>query len=408
MIKIAIMGYGTVGSGLIEIIDKNREKNNKLNNHIEITSILVRNKEKYKNCSHNEVITTNVEEFFNKESEIIVEVIGGVNEAYDYVKRALNLKKHVVTANKDLIATYGTELFNLANQNEVTLKFEAAVGGGIPIIKPLTEALSGNNITEIKAILNGTTNFILTKMINENITYEEGLKKAQELGFAEANPESDVKGYDAARKLAILSTLAFNKKVKWEIINTLGIAEIDKKDIEYAKKYNCKIKLVAEAFKGKNNIYASVKPMLIDEGNFLYRIDNEVNAVILEGDEIGQLLFSGKGAGKLPTGNAVYGDLNDIINKRLVKITAFNEDEAEINKFSQKTCNSILRIKTTNKNEVEGKCREVFNNIKFIDKTLKDEVVAYIECTSEAYIQKLIETISKEDYYISSKKLIFA
>ena len=202
MTKIAIMGYGVVGSGLIELIDKNRENNRR--NEIVITSILVRDKDKYIDSSHIEVITTSVEEFFSAESDVVIEVMGGINPAYDYVKNSLSLKKHVVTANKDLIATFGHELFQLAKKNKVSLKFEAAVAGGIPIIKPLTESLYGNGISSIKAILNGTTNFILTKMDRESLSYEEALKEAQELGFAEANPESDVKGYDSARKLAIL------------------------------------------------------------------------------------------------------------------------------------------------------------------------------------------------------------
>ena len=178
MTKVAIMGYGVVGSGLIELIDKNRENNGK--NEIIITSILVRDKEKHISSSHSEVITTNVEEFFSIENDVVIEVMGGLHPAYDYVKKALSLKKHVITANKDLIATFGHELFQLAKENNVSLKFEAAVAGGIPIIKPLTESLYGNGINSIKAILNGTTNFILTKMDGESLSYEEALKEAQE------------------------------------------------------------------------------------------------------------------------------------------------------------------------------------------------------------------------------------
>ncbi|MGL5087704.1 MAG: homoserine dehydrogenase, partial [Clostridium sp.] len=188
MIRVAVMGYGVVGSGFIELLDKNRELN-KCSEDIVITSILVRNKEKHKNRKHNEVLTTDIEEFFSKESDIVIEVMGEITKSFGYVKRALKAKKHVVTANKDLLAEYGEELFELANENNVALKFEASVGGGIPVIKPLVESLSGNNITSIKAILNGTTNFILTKMDTEKLSYKEALKQAQELGFAESNPE---------------------------------------------------------------------------------------------------------------------------------------------------------------------------------------------------------------------------
>ncbi|MBX9137098.1 MULTISPECIES: homoserine dehydrogenase [unclassified Clostridium] len=406
MTKVAIMGYGVVGSGLIELIDKNRENNGK--NEIIITSILVRDKEKHISSSHSEVITTNVEEFFSIENDVVIEVMGGLHPAYDYVKKALSLKKHVITANKDLIATFGHELFQLAKENNVSLKFEAAVAGGIPIIKPLTESLYGNGINSIKAILNGTTNFILTKMDGESLSYEEALKEAQELGFAEANPESDVMGYDAARKLAILSSLAFDKKFEWNDISIEGITDIDEADFKYANKLKCKIKLVAEAFKCKSGIYTSVKPILVDEESILAKINNEVNAVILNGDEIGELLFVGKGAGKLPTGSAVYSDLNDIINSRFTDVDSFNKEEANVIKFASKTCNCILRIKTLDREEVINRCRETFNNIKIIDKTIDGEVAIYIECTSEAYVEKFIEELQNENYYKNAKKLIVA
>ena len=406
MTKVAIMGYGVVGSGLIELIDKNRENNGK--NEIIITSILVRDKEKHISSSHSEVITTNVEEFFSIENDVVIEVMGGLHPAYDYVKKALSLKKHVITANKDLIATFGHELFQLAKENNVSLKFEAAVAGGIPIIKPLTESLYGNGINSIKAILNGTTNFILTKMDGESLSYEEALKEAQELGFAEANPESDVMGYDAARKLAILSSLAFDKKFEWNDISIEGMTDIDEADFKYANKLKCKIKLVAEAFKCKSGIYTSVKPILVDEESILAKINNEVNAVILNGDEIGELLFVGKGAGKLPTGSAVYSDLNDIINSRFTDVDSFNKEEANVIKFASKTCNCILRIKTLDREEVINRCRETFNNIKIIDKTIDGEVAIYIECTSEAYVEKFIEELQNENYYKNAKKLIVA
>ena len=406
MTKVAIMGYGVVGSGLIELIDKNRENHRK--NEIIITSILVKNKEKHIDSIHKEVITTSVEEFFSAESDVVIEVIGGLHPAYDYVKRALTLGKHVITANKDLIATFGYELFQLAKENNVSLKFEAAVAGGIPIIKPLTESLYGNGINSIRAILNGTTNFILTKMDRENLSYEEALKEAQKLGFAEANPESDVMGYDAARKLAILSSLAFDKKFQWSDISIEGITNIDENDFKYASKLNCKIKLVAESFKCKKGIYTSVKPILVDQESILANINNEVNAVILNGDEIGELLFVGKGAGKLPTGSAVYSDLNDIINNRFTDIYSFSREEANVIKFASKTCNCILRIKTLNIDETINKCRENFNNIKIIDKSVKGEVAIFIECTSEAYVEKFIEKIKNENYYKEAKRLIVA
>ncbi len=405
MTKVAIMGYGTVGSGLIELIDKNREINN---SDICITSILVKDRNECLGFEHYEIITDDIEEFFNHESEVIIELIGGVDPAFNYVKRALENKKHVVTANKDLIATHGEELFKLANLNNVSLKFEASVGGGIPIIKPITETLAGNEISSIRAILNGTTNFILTKMDKEGLSYDEALREAQILGFAEANADSDVMGYDAARKLAILSTLSFNRKLNWKELNIEGITNIDEKDFEYAKKYNCKIKLLGQATRSKCGIHASVKPVLVKEDSIFANINNEVNIVVLDGPECGELSFIGKGAGKLPTGSAVYGDLNDIIQGRFNKITAFSEEKVDCNFYSNTTCNCIVRVRTTSKESIVEKFREFFNNMKVIDRNFNDEVAIYIDCTSEAYVEKFIKTISLDEEIISYKKLILA
>ena len=201
--KIAILGYGTVGKGLVEIIEGNKNKRN-----IQIEGILVRNKEKYKSSKYNDIITENIEDIFDKEIDILVELMGGLHPSYEYIKRALKDNINVVTANKDMLAEYGDKLVKIAKENNVSLRFEASVGGGIPVLKPLTESLEGNDIESMYAILNGTTNFILSKMYDEGLPYEKVLKEAQELGFAEANPEADVEGYDAARKLSILSTLA--------------------------------------------------------------------------------------------------------------------------------------------------------------------------------------------------------
>lgn len=397
MAKIAILGYGVVGGGLIELIDKNREKNPLLNS-IEITSILVKSKEKHIKKSHNEVITTNVEEFFSADSNIVIEVMGGLNPSYIYVKRALEAKKHVVTANKDLIAEHGEELFQIANENGVALKFEAAVAGGIPIIKPLTESLCGNEVKNIKAILNGTTNFILTKMGEENLDYEVALKQAQELGFAEANPEADVMGYDPARKLAILSTLAFNKRVDWKEIYTEGITKLDIKDFIYAKKLNCKIKLVAESSINNNGVYAAVKPVLVDNDSILAKINNEFNVVILNGDAVGEVAFTGKGAGKLPTGTAVYGDVIDIVNNRFTKITAFSSEKVSINHVLEDKCKALLRFDTLDKVEVIDACKNTFESIKVLSDNDDEDVALFAESESEEVINRFIEEISDKSY----------
>lgn len=405
MIKVAIMGYGVVGSGFIELLDRNRELN-KCNEDIVITSILVRNKEKHKNRKHSEVLTTDIEEFLSKESDIVVEVMGEITKSYGYVKRALIAKKHVVTANKDLLAEYGEELFELANENNVALKFEASVGGGIPVIKPLVESLSGNNITSIKAILNGTTNFILTKMDTEKLSYEEALKQAQELGFAESNPEADVMGYDAARKLSLLSTLAFEKKVLWKDINIQGITEIESIDFEYANTLNCKIKLLCISNNCEDGVYAAVKPVFVENNNVLANINNEVNAVIFNGDAVGEVTLVGKGAGKMPTGSAVYADVLDIVNKRFAKITSFKGEEAKVIQNSQDKCSAILRIKNSNQQEVIKECAKAFKFIKVLELEVIGETCVLVEANLEVDIDKFINNISKNTYIINIKKII--
>lgn len=418
MIKVAIMGYGVVGSGLVELIDENRESK-KCPKDIIITSILVRDKEKHKNKKHSEVLTTDIEEFFSKESDIVVEVMGEITKSLGYVKRALNAKKHVVTANKDLLAEYGEELFDLANKNGVALKFEASVGGGIPVIKPLIESLAGNNIKSIKAILNGTTNFILTKMDKEKLTYEEALKQAQQLGFAESNPEADVMGYDAARKLSLLSTLAFNKKVLWKDINIQGITEVESIDFDYANKLNCKIKLLCISNNLEEGVYATVKPVFVDNESVLSQINNEVNAVIFNGDAVGEVTLIGKGAGKMPTGSAVYGDILDIINNRFTKVTSFNRKEAKIIKNSQEEFYGLLRIKNSNKEVIIEACESEFTFSKVIEiepveplgvlvnkNSEIEETAILVKANSEIEVDEFIEKLLENSYVENIKKII--
>lgn len=404
MIKVAIMGYGVVGSGLVELIDSNRESK-KCPKDILITSILVRNKEKHKNRKYSDVLTTDIEEFFAKESDIVVEVMGEITKSLGYVKRALNAKKHVVTANKDLLAEYGEELFELANENGVALKFEASVGGGIPVIKPLIESLAGNNINSIKAILNGTTNFILTKMDKEKLNYEEALKQAQELGFAESNPEADVMGYDAARKLSLLSTLAFNKRVLWKDINIQGITEVESIDFDYANKINCTVKLLCISNNSEDGVYATVKPVFVESESVLSQINNEVNAVIFNGDAVGEVTLIGKGAGKMPTGSAVYGDILDIINNRFTKVTAFKGADAKVIKDLQGESCALLRIKTSQDEEVIKECVNKFTSIDVIEMESLDEIGVLIKSSSEIDIDDFIENLLNKSYVKSVKKI---
>ena len=398
--KIAILGYGTVGKGLVDMIDNNQEKRD-----IKIESILVRDKSKYLDSKYIDNITTDIEDVFNKDIDVLVELMGGLHPAYEYVKRALESKINVVTANKDLLAEYGDKLAKIAKLNNVSLRFEASVGGGIPVLKPLIESLEGNNIESVYAILNGTTNFILSKMHNEGLPYEKVLKEAQEKGFAEANPESDVEGYDAARKLSILSTLAYNRRVYWKDFYLEGISNIDMKDIEYAKKMKCKIKLVGQSRLNDDKVTGYVRPVLVGEDNLLSRIDNEYNIVVLNGDSVGEVSFVGRGAGKEPTGSAAYADVIDIFDKRKCNIDSFIEDKIEVEKVIGNKCQALLRFKYPKVDEILNLVKDCVDDFDLIE-NCDDELVVMVYADSEYEINNILCLIRDKGYCTESRKLL--
>lgn len=397
--KIAILGYGTVGKGLVEIIEGNKNKRN-----IQIEGILVRNKEKYKSSKYNDIITENIEDIFDKEIDILVELMGGLHPSYEYIKRALKNNINVVTANKDMLAEYGDKLVKIAKENNVSLRFEASVGGGIPVLKPLTESLEGNDIESMYAILNGTTNFILSKMYDEGLPYEKVLKEAQELGFAEANPEADVEGYDAARKLSILSTLAYHRRVYWKDFYLEGISNLDMKDMDYAKKLGCKIKLVGQSKKNKENVTGFVRPVLVDNNSLLSKIDNEYNIVVLNGNSVGELSFVGKGAGKEPTGSAVYADLIDIFDKRISNIDSFMQEKIEVEKTISNNCKALLRFKSPQKEEIIKLIKACVDEFEIVEDN--DELVIMVYANSEYEINNILCLIRDKGYCKESRKLL--
>ena len=397
--KIGILGYGTVGKGLVQMIEGNKNKRN-----IEIKGILVRDKEKYKSSKYAQIITENIEDIFNHDIDILVELMGGLHPSYEYIKRALENKINVVTANKDMLAEYGDKLVKIAKENNVSLRFEASVGGGIPVLKPLIESLEGNDIESMYAILNGTTNFILSKMYNEGLSYEEVLKEAQELGFAEANPEADVEGYDAARKLSILSTLAYHRRVYWKDFYLEGISKIDMKDIDYAKKMGCKIKLVGQSKKDKEKVSGFVRPVLVDNDSILSKIDNEYNIVVFNGDSVGEVSFVGKGAGKEPTGSAVYSDLIDIYDKRVSNIDSFIQDKIEVEKVISNNCQVLLRFKSPQKEEIIELIKACVDDYEIIEDN--DELVIMVYASSEYEINNILCLIKDKGYCKESRKLL--
>ena len=397
--KIAILGFGTVGKGLVEIIEGNKGKRD-----IEISSILVRNKDKYKSSKYINIITENIDDVFKEDIDILVELMGGLHPSYEYIKRALDNKINVVTANKDILAEYGDKLVKITKENNVSLRFEASVGGGIPVLKPLTESLEGNSIESMYAILNGTTNFILSKMYNEGLSYDEVLKEAQKLGFAEANPESDVEGYDAARKLSILSTLAYNRRVYWKDFYLEGISKIDMKDIDYAKKIGCKIKLVGQSNKKNEKISGFVRPVLVDNNSLLSQIDNEYNIVVLNGDSVGELSFVGKGAGKQPTGSAVYADIIDIFENRIANIDQFIQDKIEVEKTITNKCQALLIFKSPKKEEIMSIIKSCVEEYDVIDDN--DELAIMVYVDSEYEINNILCLIKDKGYCKESRKIL--
>ncbi len=314
MISIAVLGHGVVGSGVVEVLDKNAASiAKKTGKEIAVKRIL--DLREFPHSPHKDKFTKDYADILNDpDIQVVVEVMGGVHPAYDFVKSALQAGKSAVTSNKEMVAAKGAELLDIAAKHNVNFLFEASVGGGIPIIRPLHQCLAANDIGEIAGILNGTTNFILTKMFQEGMAFEDALKLAQQLGYAEANPAADVEGHDACRKICILSSLAFGSHVYPDNVPTQGITNITKEDVHYAEAADCVIKLIGQAHKTPDGkVYAMVSPAFISRDSQLAGVDDVFNAVLVRGDATGDVVFYGKGAGKLPTASAVVADVIDCV-----------------------------------------------------------------------------------------------
>lgn len=313
MIKIAVMGYGTVGSGVVEVFYENQESiQHRAGQEMDIKYIL--DLRDFPDSPYKDKFTKNFDDIINDdEVEIVVEVMGGVTFAYDYVKRCLEKGKSVATSNKELVAEKGAELIRIALEHNVNFLFEASVGGGIPILRPITQCLAANEMTEIYGILNGTTNYILTEMINKSVKFEDALKNAQELGYAERNPAADIEGADACRKICILAALAFGKHVYPKQVYTEGITKITLPDVNYAKSRGYAIKLIGKAqhVKEQDKVFISVYPALVRAKSQIGNVEGVYNAVMVRGNAIGDVVFYGQGAGKLPTASAVVADVID-------------------------------------------------------------------------------------------------
>lgn len=368
MVNIAVLGYGVVGSGVAEVIRKNSISiAERAGDQIAVKKIA--DVREFPGSPDQHLLTKNVEEIFDDESiSIIVETIGGVKIAYEFTKRALQRKKHVVTSNKELVANHGPELLQLAKENGVSYLFEASVGGGIPIIRPLYQCLAANEIQGITGILNGTTNYILTQMKNEGMDFATALREAQEKGYAEADPAADVEGHDACRKIAILSSIAYNEYVDSNNIYTEGISRITPVDMEYAECMNSTIKLVAASKKLENGIFARVSPVIVSRNHPLSNVEDVFNAIVVEGDAIGEAMFYGRGAGKLPTASAVVADIIDIVKHTdstsgRCWSTHHKDNIVDVRKADTRF---FIRVKTENIQQTALLSEEFFGKIKQI------------------------------------------
>lgn len=363
LIQIGILGLGTVGTGVVELIQKNNKTIAKRTGEaINVKKILVKNLNKERTVYAKGKITNKIEDILEDEDiTVIVEVMGGEEPALTYIREALNRGKHVVTANKEIISKHGKELFELSAAKDVNLLFEASVGGGIPIIRPMKQCLSANNILKIMGILNGTTNYILSQMTDKGETFDEALKKAQIEGYAESDPTADIKGYDAARKIAILSSIGFNTRITPEQVYTEGIDNISPIDIEYAREMGAVIKLVALGKKHNSSVEVSVTPMLLNNAHPLASVGGTYNAIMVEGDAVGPVMFYGLGAGKMPTASAVVADIMEAVkskNGNKEHCTCFNHLDVMDSGLS--TAGFYLRLRVLDKPGVLSKIAGAF------------------------------------------------
>jgi len=346
MAKIAVLGYGTVGSGVVEVLTTNSESIKKrAGEEIEVKYVL--DLRDFPGDPIQEKVVHDIDIIINdSEIDVVVEVMGGIEPAFTFAKKALAAGKSVCTSNKALVAAHGPELLEIAKANSLNFMFEASVGGGIPIIRPLNQSLTADEITQITGILNGTTNYILTKMSREGCSYDETLKEAQDMGYAERNPEADVEGFDACRKIAILTSLAFGSTVNFEEITTEGITNITDADFKYADKLGRVIKLFASSTKKDGKVYAITAPFMIDSTHPLYNVNDVLNGIYIKGNVIGDVMFFGAGAGKLPTASAVVADVVDCVKHKGKNVmTVWSSEKLELGNTEDEVRSFFVRVK---------------------------------------------------------------
>ena len=390
MIQVAVLGYGTVGSGVVEVIEKNKaEINKKSGEALNIKYIL--DLRDFPGDPYEDKVVHDVNVIMDDpEVKIICETMGGLKPAYDFTKRALLAGKSVCTSDKELVAAHGPELIRIAHENKCNYLFEASVGGGIPIIRPLNYSLTAEKIDAITGILNGTTNYILSKMEKEGADFAEVLKEAQEKGYAERNPEADVEGYDACRTIAILSSLACGKNVKYEDIYTEGITMITATDFVYAHAMGKTIKLLAQSKEVDGKFYAMVAPFLIGRDHPLYMVNDVFNAVCVHGNMLGDSMYYGKGAGKLPTASAVVSDVVDCA-RHLGKVIMCFWDDTDVTLTGIEEAKRSFFVRVSDDKEKEAIA--AFESIRVVEADVPGEFAFVTDVMTEKEFNEKAEKI---------------
>lgn len=407
MAKIAVLGHGVVGSGVVEVIDTNKSSiKRRAGQDIEIKKIL--DLRDFPELSYSDKFTKNFDDIIeDDEISVVVEVLGGVYPAYDFAKACLEKGKSVVSSNKELVATKGAELLKIAKENHVNFFFEASVGGGIPIIRPMHQCLAANEIDEIAGILNGTTNFILTKMIKEQMDFDTALKLAQDLGYAERNPSADVDGHDACRKICILASLAFGRQIHPDNVKTEGITKITLQDVAYAENWNGVIKLIGRAKRKANGkVECMVSPAFVMNGSQLASIDDVFNGVLVRGNATGDVVFYGKGAGKLPTASAVVADVIDVSKSTDTSrsLTWEECDENIVEDYKNTSCEFYVRVTADNADHAKLAIKREFGDVNYLSraKQPKNELAFVTSEISERDMRNRQAVLVEEDIAILS------
>ena len=382
MRNIAVLGFGTVGSGVVEAISDTKIKSGACED-IYVKAIL--DIRKFPDSPYADRVTDNYDSIVEDDTiEVIAETMGGVKPAYEFTKRALLAGKSVVTSNKELVATHGKELLQIAKDNGVQYLFEASVGGGIPIIRPLCKCLAANKVKEIRGILNGTTNYILTQMIENNKSFEDALSDAQAKGYAEKDPSADIEGKDTCRKIAILSNIASGGFVDADKISTEGITKITLEDLKNAKELGYDVKLLGRCTVDGNKVYAEVAPSMLPKSNLMANVYDVFNAVLVNGELTGDVMFYGKGAGKLPTASAVVADIIEILNNKPEKKLIWNSEIEFLESSDEK---SQYYVRCENENDAKI-AEEKLGEVKYINKT--SFITALLEKSELADIAKAV------------------